>query len=61
MVDKSVEKLDKIEIWAKKENTPAHVFAGVKVNEGWELGKEVTLNEYQAATKRFLYSPMKGV
>lgn len=49
-----------IETWQLQEQTPAHIFAGVKAANGWGQGKEMTLKDYQKAVKDFLKGPMTG-
>lgn len=47
-----------IEAMAQKAGINKSVLAGVKVNEGWTAGKEVTTEQFDAAVKRFLDSPL---
>ena len=49
-----------IEDFKQKKGTPDAVFAGIKAANGWQTGKMVTEQEYDAAQKAFYDAPMDG-
>lgn len=49
-----------IEELKEKNKTPDRVFEGMKAAENWKTGKAVSQEEYEAALKGFLESPMGG-
>jgi hypothetical protein len=50
-----------IEDHAKREKTPASVFAAVLTTQGWAAGKKVTRTDFKKAVDAFLNAPMGGV